>query len=443
MKWVEPGRLKTILTLALPIIGAMVSQTVVNLVDTAMVGSLGDAAMAAVGLGSFANFMAQAFILGLGTGVQAMAARRKGEGQEGSMALSLNGGLLLAAVAAVPLSASLFVSTPHLFPLLSRDPVVQTLGSAYLQARLVGMVFVAANFCFRGYWNGISRPRLYLQTLLLIHTSNIAISYVLIFGKLGLPALGSTGAGIGTTAALALGTAYYLLLGVRLARGNGFLRGMPDATMLRGLLRLSVPSGLQQMAFAAGFTVLMWIIGRIGTAEVAAANVLINLTLFALLPGLGLGLAANSLVGQALGRGAADDARRWGWDVVRVGVGLMALLGLPMWVTPRLLLALFLHNPATLELAVSPLRLVGLGIALDGVGMVLLQALLGAGASRTVLVIATALQWLFFLPAAYLIGPVGGAGLLGIWGVQAIYRAAQAALFAWVWQKGRWQAIRV
>ena len=76
--------------LALPIIGGMVSQNILNLVDTAMVGTLGDAALAAVGLGGFVNFMFIALILGVSTGVQVMTARRKGEGRFGDLALPLN-----------------------------------------------------------------------------------------------------------------------------------------------------------------------------------------------------------------------------------------------------------------------------------------------------------------------------------------------------------------
>ncbi|MBT4739996.1 MAG: MATE family efflux transporter, partial [Rhodospirillaceae bacterium] len=92
------GRLKTILILSLPIVGGMVSQNILNLVDTAMVGRVGPSALAAVGIASFTNFMAIAIILGLGTGVQAIASRRLGEGKEKETAIPLNGGLYLALV---------------------------------------------------------------------------------------------------------------------------------------------------------------------------------------------------------------------------------------------------------------------------------------------------------------------------------------------------------
>ncbi|MFT4979692.1 MAG: MATE family multidrug resistance protein, partial [Myxococcota bacterium] len=162
-------RLHAIGIIALPIIGGMASQNVLNLVDTAMVGSLGNAALAAVGMGSFANFMAQAFITGMSAGVQATAARRLGEGRTDETAIPLNGGLLLAVGLAIPWALLLLSQASWLFPLLSDDPAVIAIGVPYFCARLVGMAGVGSNFAFRGYWNGVNLSGLYLRTLLVMH----------------------------------------------------------------------------------------------------------------------------------------------------------------------------------------------------------------------------------------------------------------------------------
>ncbi|RMG14913.1 MAG: MATE family efflux transporter [Deltaproteobacteria bacterium] len=440
---VEASRLRRILGLALPLVGGMVSQNVLNLVDTAMVGTLGDAALAAVGTGSFANFFASAFVTGLSTGVQAMAARRQGEGRTEITAEALDGGLVLAVLIAVPLSATLFLLAPRLFPLLNDDPQVVGQAVPYLRARLVAMAALGANFAFRGYWNGTNRAGLYFRTILAMHSVNIFLNWVLIFGHLGAPALGTQGAGVASAAAVYFGTLYYLYLGTRHARANGFLRCWPSRDRLWALLKLSLPSSLQQTFFAGGFTVLFWIIGRISTQATAAASVLVNLMLVAILPGLALGLAAGSLAGQALGRRDPQDAKRWGWDVVKVAVLVMFALGLPMLLLPDLLLRPFIHSPETLALARVPLMLVGVGIAADGVGLVLLNALMGVGATRLAAVVSVSLQWLLFLPAAYLFGPALGFGLVGVWGAQVAYRALQAAIFAFLWQRGQWAKIRL
>ncbi len=440
---IERRRLTVIFGLSLPIIGGMISQNVLNLVDTAMVGALGDVALAAVGMASFANFMSQAFVTGLGSGVQAMAARRLGEERDTETAVPLNGGLLLAIGVAVPLSVALYVLAPHLFPYLVDDADVVSEGVPYFRARLFAMVAVGMNFAFRGYWNGVNLSKLYLRTLVVMHTVNVVLNYLLIFGSFGFPELGSYGAGLGTAIATWVGTGTYVVLGFTHARRGGFLRGLPDAATVRTMLRLSIPSGFQQLFFAAGFTALFVIIGLVGTAELAAANVLINVTLVAILPGLGLGLAAASLVGQALGRKDPDDARRWGWDVVKVAAVGMGVAGLPMVLAPDLVLGVFLRDPTTLDLARLPLQIVGGFIAADAVGLVLLNALLGAGAARSVMVVSIGLQWGLFLPAAVLVGPVLGHGLTAIWLAQVGYRVLQAGVFAVIWQRGRWAGIEV
>src|SRR5690606_27690491 len=124
---------------------------------------------------------------------------------------------------------------------------------------------------FRGFWNGINESWRYFVTLLVMHVSNIIISYGLIFGVWGLPELGATGAGLGSSIATWLGTLVYLIQGLQRARPMGFLRSLPSREVLRNMVRLSLPAGVQQLFFAAGMTAFFSIIGRVGMAELAAS----------------------------------------------------------------------------------------------------------------------------------------------------------------------------
>ena len=439
----SPSRRRRILGLALPIIGGMVSQNVLNLVDTGMVGVLGDEALAAVGMASFVNFFAAAFVLGLGAGVQAVASRRRGEGREHETAVPLNGGLLAALGAGIPLSLLLFALAPLFFPWLVDDPAVVDDGVPYLQARLLAMSLAAMNFSFRGFWNATDRSTLYLRTLLIMHACNIVLNWLLIYGNLGFPRLGAPGAGVASAIATGIGTLYYIGLALKHARTEGFLRGLPDLATMKSIVKLSVPVGMTQTFFSGGMVALYWIVGLVGTPELAATNVVINLLLVALLPGIGFGLASMSLVGQALGRGDPRDARRWGWDVARLAVVVVYALAIPGLLFPRLILGVFIHEPATLELAVWPLRLVALTIGLDAAGMVLMNSLYGAGDNVRVMLVSASLQWLLFLPAAYVVGPALGMGLTAIWVANAVYRLMQAGIFAMVWRGERWTSIQV
>jgi putative MATE family efflux protein len=307
--------------------------------------------------------------------------------------------------------------------------------------RVFGVLAVGCNFAFRGYWNATDRSALYLRTLLMMHAVNIFLNWVFIFGNLGAPALGTTGAGLASTISTWVGTAYYFVLGWKHARSEGFLRGQPDRSTLVTMGRLALPNGLQQFLFAGGYLVLFWILGLIGVEATAAANVVINVMLVMILPAIGLGIAAGSLVGQALGRGDASDARRWGDDVVKVSVVLLVSISLPIVLFPDSLLRLFVDDDMTVLLARLPLRIFAGTIVLDAVGHVLQYAMLGAGASRQIMVWTSGLQWGLFLPLAFVVGPMLGFGVLGIWIVHALYRAAQALSFAALWRQSRWAGI--
>lgn len=422
------------------------SQNILNLVDTAMVSRLPDSntALAAVGYGGFILFFSQSIILGLSTGVQATASRRKGQGRLSESGHFLNAALLLIVCIAPILSVILSQSAPSIYPIVNNDPDVVERGVPYLQIRAMGIIFVSSNFAFRGYWNAVDMTRLYMTTLIAMHIVNIVLNYILIFGNFGAPALGVEGAAIASVAALGFGTAVYWFFGFRYARESGFMRGLPPRADIRRLIALSLPSGIQQTFFSAGFLMTFWIIGKVGTAEVAGANILMNLMLVALLPGMGLGLSAATLVGQALGRGDADDAHRWAWDVVKVSIIALGLLGLPMVLVPELLItSIYTLEPETLALMIWPLRITGISMLFEAVGTVFQNALLGAGDARRVMKIAIVNQWLIFLPLAFLAGPVLGGGLTAIWLLQAIYRSGQAGIFALFWERRRWAKIEL
>ena len=436
-------RFKNITLLGLPIVGGMLSQSVLNLVDAAMVGSLGEAALAGVGLGGYANFVIIALVMGLGVGVQATVARRRGEGRNEQLAAPLNHGLFIAALLSLPLMLLCWFNAEHIIGLLSDDGDVIAIGSDYFQWRTLAVIAVGWNFAYRGYWNGIRQTGRYLQILVAMHVFNVVISYGLIFGHFGLPAMGAAGSGLGTSIAMFLGTGMYFLLTWHTGRRHGFMRSLPSLMDIRFMLRLSVPNSLQQFFFATGVTALFWIIGQIGTAELAIAHVLVNLALLLILPGVGLGMAATTLVSHSLGEQQPQEAYRWGWDVVRVAVVTLFIMGLPFWLVPELILQAFTRDPELLTLGIWPLRITGLGMTLDAIALVLTQALLGAGASRTVMSVNLGSQWLIFLPCAYLAGPILGGGLLAVWLLQSLYRVMTSVIFAIMWERKHWADIQI
>lgn len=437
------SRTRTIVTLALPIMGAMTTQNLLNLADTLMVGRLGAVPLGAVGMAGVVSFVCMAMALGLSSGTQAMAARRFGAGDLARMAVPLNAALMLVVLVAPPLIMIERALARPIFSLLTDSDLIASIGSDYLRYRVLALGFVAANFSFRGYWNGINRAMLYMTTLAIINVTNIALNYCFIFGNFGAPALGGPGAALASTIATGVGTLCYLGMGLAYARGNGFMVARPSLNTFTSLLRLVLPTGAQQTFYAAGVTTMFWIIGLIGDVELAAANVITTVYLVGLLPAIGLGMVATSLVGQALGRRDVEDAARWGNQVAGVSVVIMTLLALPVLCFPDFIMRLFINDAAVTAAGGVALRFAALVMMIEAVSMVFSHALLGAGDAMRVMVISTGGQWLILLPLAYLIGPVMGHDLAGIWGIQCVYRLLLAALFAYLWHRRGWAGIEI
>ena len=156
-----------------------------------------------------------------------------------------------------------------------------------------------------------------------------------------------------------------------------------------------------------------------------------------------MGMAAATLAGQAVGRGDIDAARRWGWDVVRLGCVYAVGLAVIFISFPGQLMGLFVLDSSIVEIARWPLRVIGIGLIFDVSGIVLSSSLQGVGDMRRVLLVSFSLQWGFMLPVVYLIGPVLGYGLLPIWMVMVLWRVAGVAVYSTLWHRRGWAHIRV
>jgi len=405
-----------------------------------MVAHLGSDALAGVGIGSYAAFLTVSLVMGLSAAVQTLVARRMGAKESVQAGKPLMAGLFLGSFIALPLTLLFLIFSSNMMSLFSSDLDVLAIAQPYFEWRTYAIIAVAFNFCFRGYWAGIGQTRSYLKILLWTHIANVAFSYLFIFGfpALSIPAYGATGSGMGTCLALFLGTASYLILTLKKASHHGFTLHMPSKVVMKSLAQLAIPNSLQQGFFALGVSILFMIIGLIGSAEQAIGHILINIALLLILPSVGLGIAATSLVSHALGAKNEEDAYRWGWEVVRLAIFLMMLLGLPISFFADSILRLFTNDEHLIALGTLPLQITGISIILEVTAMVLIQALLGAGASKKVLAINFLMQWCLLLPLAYLVGPVLGCGLLGIWCIQSLQRISSSALYAALWRRRSW-----
>jgi MATE family multidrug resistance protein len=414
--YIPSARLSRILTIGIPIIMGMLSQSLLNLVDAAMVGNLGPEALAGVGIGSYASFLTVSLVMGLSAAVQTLVARRMGAKESEKAGKPLMAGLILGGITSIPLTFFFLLFSTELMGLFSSDKAVLDIATPYFEWRTYAVVAVAFNFCFRGYWAGIGETKTYLKILLWMHIANVVFSYILIFGIpfLAIPAFGAVGSGMGTCIALFIGTTIYLISTLKKADHHGFSLHIPSKAMMKSLAQLAVPNSLQQGFFALGISVLL------------------------ILPSVGLGIAATSLVSHSLGSKDPENAYQWGWEVVRLTMFLMLLLGLPISLFSDSILRIFTNDEYLIALGTIPLQITGISITFEVTALVLTQALLGAGASRKVLAINFVMQWCFLLPLAYYIGPILGFGLLGIWCLQSMQRISSSVLYAALWRRRSW-----
>jgi MATE family multidrug resistance protein len=314
----------------------------------------------------------------------------------------------------------------------------------YLRARVLAVPAVGMNFAFRGFWNAIQQPQVYMNTLIVMHTVNFSLSLVLTFfgvPSLGIPPLGALGAGLGTSFSIWCGTAMYIYQGVKRASTLGFLQTRPTMAELKVLATQALPTSVTNLLYASGMMALYSIVGLLGTTEVAAVNVLINLMLFLILPCMGMGLAAGALSGRALGRGDVEDAKQWPWDVAKITAVLMSVCGVLLALCPRVVLSLFLTDPHAVDIAVTPLIMTGLTVCGDAVSLTMQNALLGVGDAKRVALVSILSQWALFLPSAWFAVSVLKCDLTVVWALYVAYRFIQGVIYAKIWRDGEWTNI--
>lgn len=435
-------RFAVILKLALPITAGLSSSVTMNAVDLAMVGTLGNATIAAVGLGAFGFALFAAFLAGIEPAVQGMVARRAGERSAAPACAPLNGGLVLVAAIGVPLSILCYRLSSTFLSLVSSDPRVIHSGVPYLQALFIGLTAQGIDSAFQGFWTGMGRAKVYMIIAVCANCLHILLNYTLIFGHFGAPALGATGAGIATTASTCASALIYAAVTFASYRSEGFLTARPGAALIGRLAEMGVPSMFEQAFFSLGFMAYYWIVGRVGTAVLAATNVLVRVSMLFLPFAQALGIAASTLVPKALGEGNPADATQWGWDIGKIAVTWITLLGLPLVVFPHACLSIFLHDPRTIQMATIPAQLTGAFTGIVSLIYVFATTLVSLGDGKRVLIVSFSTQWAFFLPAVWVVGMILNGGLLGISIVETVYGLIATAFITSLWVDGKWRAIK-
>lgn len=429
----DSSRFNKIMALAIPCTIAQASALLMVIVDMMMVGSLGSAEMAAIAIAGFGATLIFALVSGFAPAVQGMVARKMGESGQQLYAIPLNNSLVSILMFGLPLSVLCYWLTPLFFRAVASDPQLILLGVPYLQTLFFAVVAIGMNNAFKGYWAGMSMAKTYMFINLFTNAVNILLNYILIYGHFGAPAMGLWGAAIATVISLYLGTLIFLVTTLLRHRQYGFLRQRIEPPLVKKIFMIGLPATLQEVFFSLGYLVFFWMIGQVGTTELAAANVLVRIVMILSVFSIALGMSAATLVGQELGKGDIKAAIQWGWDVSKIGVVWVSALGLPLLFFPEFFLLLFLVDAETIQKAIVPLQMVAVTTGIGSMIYIYSYSLFSMGKGKGVFLVSFITQWFLFLPLVWIVGPYLHYGLLEIWIAQMVYGVSATAMITYLW----------
>ncbi|HOX42654.1 MAG TPA: MATE family efflux transporter [Myxococcota bacterium] len=474
---IDPTLSKRIGTLAVPVILGMFTETLVNHVDTALVGRLpgstGVDGVAAIGLSLPLFWAIGGFFSSISVGTQAITARRFGEGQMELAGRALSNSLVIALACGLCISLVGWFVIPEVFPLLSPNPNVARLGAAYCQIRMLNVFSMVVTFSFKSFFDAIGKTYVHMIASITMNFVNIGMALLLVYGNLGFPRLEVAGSAWATLIATYVGLGFMVYWSLRKENREAF-RYFRLSNLNRHvaweIVRLSVPSGLATIFVMSGFEFFLWVMGHIqptpvylrelatlplGGAMLQAAGILrpdlitsaswimISFLMMVFMISIAFGTATATLVGQSLGAGKPDLAERYGWQSVRIGGYVMGLLGVAIILFPRVFLAIFTDKVAVIEVAVPAFRLMGAFTGVISAGLVLVQALYGAGNPKFVMKVELLLHFGCLIPLSYLLGIVLGGGMLGTWSAAAVYAVLLTSILAWKFRQGKWKQIQL
>ena len=435
----------TLLILAGPIIASMVSRTAMGLVDFIMVSRLGTAAQAAIVPAGIVLFTVIAFGFGVVSAVNTLVAQCHGRDEPRAAAAYTWQGLWVSAALGVA-GIALWPAVPGLIATAGHAPQVAQMEIVYIQIGLLGIFPVIGAAAVANFFNGIHRPMIGLWATLIANAFNIAANYALIFGHWGFPAMGIAGAAWATT--LSAGINLAVLLGwfarPALRRSHAVLQGWRlQNPRLGRLLRIGLPAGVHFAADIAAFTAFtLWIIGKFGTAELAANNIVIKFFEVAIIPCAGMAIAVSSAVGKAIGEGNPGRARRFAHWGEGMAMGYLLLAAVFFLAAGPVLIGLLADDKVVVERAQDLLLVMVLFFAFDATQMIYSSALRGAGDTLWPAV---------FTPIAAVTVMLGGGwwaavtfpqlGAVGPWLALTVYVVLLALAFVWRFVHGAWERI--
>ncbi|MBK8259060.1 MAG: MATE family efflux transporter [Polyangiaceae bacterium] len=433
---------KELFQLAWPITIAMLGESAIGLVDTKLVGGLGAGALAGVGMATIVFYLGFAMVSGTLRGVKVRSAYVVGEGRPHDAVSFAYAGLAIGAAAGFVLFLAGRDITPVL-RLLRVDESMIAPARDFMAARTFGAVAGCMLASQNQYRQGLGDTRTPMLVGIGGNIINAVLAYSLIYGHLGLPALGVRGAGYGTAITEVIQVSVMLGLLWRDRRQAASKKMQPSSIRfkkaLNEVLSLGVPTGLHFGFEMLAFTTFTAVLASLGAAELAAHHVALNTIRASFLPGVAVAEATSILVARSLGAGNLKDADKSTWAALLLGVSFMTLCGIAFALFGKNIAAAFSNDAEVVRIAGTLLLVAAIFQTLDAANMILRGALRGAKDVRWVAIVGTSVAWVSIPGSAILFGRIGGLGALGGWFGFILETSLGSSLLFWRWRKGPWR----
>ena len=450
-RWNAEGGYRQILVIAFPLILSTGSWSLQHFVDRMFLAWYSPESLAASTPAGILNYTVMSLFIGTAGYVSTFVAQYHGAGRPERIGPSVWQGIYISAIGAIAMALLIPLAGPA-FRLIGHAPEIQRQETVYFNILCLGAFPAVANSALGGFFSGRGETWPVMWASLLATVVNIVLDYLLIFGVWIFPEMGIAGAAIATNLSMVAALAAYCALIARESHDRRFriIRGWRlDPALFSRIIRFGLPNGVQFFLDMAGFTVFLLIVGRLGTAALAATNIALNINTLAFMPMIGLGMTVSILVGQHLGRNDAPLAVRCvgsGFHLTMLYMGTIALLYV---LTPGLFLAPFglYSQPGAYDeirgLAEVLLRFVALYSLFDALTIVFASAIKGAGDSRFVMYMVSGLSLGLLIIPSYLAVEVFGAGILAGWTIATVYVSVLGVAFYLRFRSGKWKTMRV
>ncbi len=437
---------RAVILLAIPMMLEMIMESVFALVDIYFVSHLGKHATSTVGLTESVITIVYSLAIGFSMAATAMVARRVGEKDYAAANRAGMQAIIVAIVLTVLISLVGFLYSAEILALMGAEPETIRTGITYTRIIMGGSVVIMLLFLINGVFRGAGNAMMAMKSLWVANICNIILCPVLIRGFGPIPAFGVTGAAMATTIGRGIGVAYQLY---HLTNGKGIVRISlrkirPAWDIIRGIIKLAWPATLQFMIGSGSWIILASLVVTTGHAEASAGyQIAIRIVMFFILPAWGMSNAAATLVGQNLGAGNPGRAADSVWQTAKYNALFMGIVSLFFLGLAEPIVGFFTSDPTVSGYAVNALRIMSAGYIFYGIGMVMVNALNGAGDTRTPTVINLIGFWAFQVPFAWLLAKVLQMGPLGVF-IAVPVAETLMALMAWVvFRRGKWKTIKV